>query len=387
MAESGLKQSLAKGSYNSTAGSNPVLSFSIIFIKQVLMKIYLVGGAVRDKLLGLPVTDRDWVVVGTTAQTMKSQGYISVLAKQFPIFLHPITHEEYALARKEYKSGHGYMGFKCYFEPTVTLEEDLFRRDFTINSIAQDIEGNYIDPYHGIKDIKAKIIRHTSINFAQDPLRILRGARLYAKLAPLGFTIHPDTLELMRSIVDELVYISKERLGMEIHKIHSYSTAELFFQTLEQVGALDIILTMLKGKHFPTGNPNYYIYLANLVLPLDISMRTKLLKEIRVSNHIKSLVMQVCTWLDLVSIQDQDLFIRHLLQSGLPLKHEAQWNKLYLVLCEYTKSNLQAWQDLISIIKDIDLSASLCPKTIYNLAVEQAVKKLWVELRITSARK
>lgn len=165
------------------------------------MKIYLVGGAVRDQLLNLPVKDRDWVVVGATPETLLQQGYQQV-GKDFPVFLHPDTHEEYALARTERKSGSGYTGFTCYAAPDVTLEDDLQRRDLTINAIAYSAKGEYIDPYHGIDDIHAKLLRHVSDAFSEDPLRVLRVARFAARFAPLGFTIAPETMSLMKEMTN-----------------------------------------------------------------------------------------------------------------------------------------------------------------------------------------
>ena len=161
------------------------------------LQIYCVGGAVRDRLLGLPVQDQDWVVVGATPEDMVSRGYRPV-GKDFPVFLHPDTHEEYALARTERKTAPGYKGFVIHAAPDVTLEQDLLRRDFTINAIAQDAEGRLIDPCGGEADLRARILRHVSPAFNEDPVRILRAARFVARF---GFSIAPETLELMRTMV------------------------------------------------------------------------------------------------------------------------------------------------------------------------------------------
>lgn len=163
------------------------------------MKIYLVGGAVRDALLGLPVKDKDWVVVGATPQEMLDAGYQQV-GRDFPVFLHPQTHEEYALARTERKSGSGYTGFTCYAAPDVTLEADLQRRDLTINALARDDDGQIIDPYHGRRDLEARLLRHVSPAFGEDPLRVLRVARFAARYAHLSFRIADETLALMREM-------------------------------------------------------------------------------------------------------------------------------------------------------------------------------------------
>ena len=207
------------------------------------MKIYLVGGAVRDQLLQLPVHDRDWVVVGSTPQAMLQSGYQSV-GKDFPVFLHPQTKEEYALARTERKTGVGYTGFDCYFAQDVTLEEDLMRRDLTINAIAQDQDGNLYDPYHGAQDILDRKLRHVSQAFVEDPLRVLRVARFAAKLHHLGFTVATETLELMRKIAQsgELNHLTPERVWQEWHKSLTTPYPEKFLEVLHECGALAIVL-------------------------------------------------------------------------------------------------------------------------------------------------
>ncbi|MDM3842332.1 multifunctional CCA addition/repair protein [Proteus mirabilis] len=206
------------------------------------MKIYLVGGAVRDQLLNLPVKDRDWVVVGATPETLLQQGYQQV-GKDFPVFLHPDTHEEYALARTERKSGSGYTGFTCYAAPDVTLEDDLQRRDLTINAIAYSAKGEYIDPYHGIDDIHAKLLRHVSNAFSEDPLRVLRVARFAARFAPLGFTIAPETMSLMQEMTNsgELNALTAERVWKETEKALHSQAPQVYFEILHQCGALKIL--------------------------------------------------------------------------------------------------------------------------------------------------
>jgi len=206
------------------------------------VKIYLVGGAVRDQLLNLPVKDRDWVVVGATPETLLQQGYQQV-GKDFPVFLHPDTHEEYALARTERKSGSGYTGFTCYAAPDVTLEDDLQRRDLTINAIAYSAKGEYIDPYHGIDDIHAKLLRHVSDAFSEDPLRVLRVARFAARFAPLGFTIAPETMSLMQEMTNsgELNALTAERVWKETEKALHSQAPQVYFEILHQCGALKIL--------------------------------------------------------------------------------------------------------------------------------------------------
>jgi tRNA nucleotidyltransferase (CCA-adding enzyme) len=203
------------------------------------MKIYLVGGAVRDKLLNRSVTERDWVVVGATPQQMQQLGYKPV-GKDFPVFLHPQTKEEYALARTERKTGQGYHGFSCYYAPDVTLEEDLKRRDLTINAMAEDQSGRLIDPYGGMNDLRQKKLRHVSDAFIEDPLRVLRVARFAARYHQLGFTIAEETLSLMRQLADsgELNHLTPERIWKETEKALTETSPQVYFDVLHQTGAL-----------------------------------------------------------------------------------------------------------------------------------------------------
>ncbi|RZZ81339.1 multifunctional CCA addition/repair protein [Pseudoxanthomonas winnipegensis] len=207
------------------------------------MKTYLVGGAVRDALLGLPPGDRDWVVVGATQAQMEAQGFRAV-GRDFPVFLHPDTQEEYALARTERKSGRGYRGFVVDADPGVTLEEDLGRRDFTLNAIARDADGALVDPYHGVDDIEARMLRHVGPAFVEDPLRVLRAARFMARLAPLGFRVAPETLALMRQVADsgELDALVPERVWQELRKALASPRPSAFLRTLHEAGALAHVL-------------------------------------------------------------------------------------------------------------------------------------------------
>lgn len=207
------------------------------------MEIYLVGGAVRDELLGYPVIERDWVVVGARPQELLDQGYQQV-GKDFPVFLHPKTKEEYALARLERKQGHGYTGFAVDCDPTVTLEEDLLRRDLTVNAIARSADGELIDPYGGQRDIDARVLRHVSNAFVEDPLRVLRTARFAARYAHLGFTVAPETVALMASIVraGELEHLPKERIWVEMEKALGERDADVFISVLRDCGALNKLL-------------------------------------------------------------------------------------------------------------------------------------------------
>lgn len=205
------------------------------------MKIYLVGGAVRDQLLGLPVKERDWVVVGATPEALLKQGFQPV-GKDFPVFLHPDTHEEYALARTERKVAKGYKGFTFHSTPDVTLEEDLKRRDLTVNAIAQNDDGTLIDPHHGQEDLKKKVLKHISDAFAEDPVRILRVARFAAKLP--AFTVHSDTNQLMGNMVDngEVDALVPERVWQELSRALTQPAPERFFEVLTNCNAIHKIL-------------------------------------------------------------------------------------------------------------------------------------------------
>lgn len=218
------------------------------------MQIYLVGGAVRDSLLDYPIYDRDWVVVGATPAQMLEQGFQPV-GKDFPVFIHPDSGEEYALARTERKSGKGYTGFQYHASPDVTLEEDLIRRDLTINAMAMDHQGNIIDPYQGQRDLQQKLLRHVSPAFAEDPLRVLRVARFLARYAPLGFSVAPETLTLMQqlSASDELEHLSAERVWQEFQRALGETAPQQFLLTLKQANALTVLfpelLTAVNDPH------------------------------------------------------------------------------------------------------------------------------------------
>ncbi|MGF1548043.1 MAG: multifunctional CCA addition/repair protein [Thiotrichales bacterium] len=206
------------------------------------MKIYLVGGAIRDQLLGRPVNERDWVVVGATPSEMLALGYRQV-GKDFPVFLHPHTHEEYALARTERKTAPGYHGFTVHAAPEVTLREDLQRRDLTINALAQDENGQTIDFYGGLADLERRVLRHVSPAFAEDPVRILRTARFAARYAPLGFTLAPETRELMRQMASagEADALVPERVWQELQRALEEPAPAEFFRVLRACGALAVI--------------------------------------------------------------------------------------------------------------------------------------------------
>lgn len=207
-----------------------------------IKQTYLVGGAVRDKLLGHPYHEHDWVVVGATPAEMEAEGFLLV-GKDFPVFLHPETKEEYALARAERKVAKGYRGFEISADPSITLEEDLRRRDLTINAIAEDENGALFDPYNGVADLEQRILRHVSDAFIEDPVRVLRLARFYARYAPYGFTIAEETKALVQTMIanGELEALTPERVFQELNKALSEAEPQQFFYALREVGALKIL--------------------------------------------------------------------------------------------------------------------------------------------------
>ncbi|TGN40474.1 multifunctional CCA tRNA nucleotidyl transferase/2'3'-cyclic phosphodiesterase/2'nucleotidase/phosphatase [Marinobacter confluentis] len=210
------------------------------------MEIYLVGGAVRDELLELPVKDRDWVVTGATPDEMLKQGYKQVGA-DFPVFLHPTTHEEYALARTERKNGQGYHGFTVYSAPDVTLEDDLKRRDLTINAMARATDGTLVDPFHGREDLESRQLRHVSDAFNEDPLRILRTARFAARLEPMGFRVCDQTMALMIAMAEagEVDHLVPERVWQEVQRALHEKEPGIFFTVLRDCGALESLIPEL----------------------------------------------------------------------------------------------------------------------------------------------
>ena len=223
------------------------------------MQVYLVGGAVRDRLLGVAVRERDWVVVGATPQELERAGYLPV-GREFPVFLHPETHEEYALARLERKVAPGYRGFTTQASPEVTLEEDLRRRDLTINAMAESPGGEIIDPYGGQADLAARVLRHVSDAFVEDPVRILRVARFAARYAGLGFRVADETLQLMRRMTEagEAAALVAERAWQETERALGESRPEVFFETLRACGALAVIFPEIDALHGVPQPPRWH---------------------------------------------------------------------------------------------------------------------------------
>lgn len=326
------------------------------------MEIYLVGGAVRDRLLGLPVNERDWVVVGATLEEMLQQGYQPV-GKDFPVFLHPETKEEYALARTERKTSKGYKGFKIYAAPDVTLEEDLKRRDLTINAIAEDKNGNIIDPFHGQQDLHDKILRHVSPAFAEDPLRILRVARFAAKLP--DFTLDPQTLQFMQDIVyaGEVEALTPERVFKEIERALNEKAPQRFFEILQACGAFSHLFPMLKNidvKHLRDSEA--FSAPAKLALALssnDLTATQKLISTYRLPNDYADLLKLTITQLASLKnldAQDPQQLLQFILQTDA-LRRRERFQQLLNILKQLQPDQaptLAKLEQALEIIRNVD---------------------------------
>lgn len=262
------------------------------------MKTYLVGGAVRDKLLGFPVKERDYVVVGATPTEMIKLGFKSV-GKDFPVFLEPKTKEEYALARTERKVGRGYTGFEFNTSPDVTLKEDLMRRDLTINAMAEDTEGNLIDYYSGKEDLENRILRHVSPAFAEDPVRILRVARFAARYAQFGFTVAPETIQLMQQMVDngEVDALVPERVWKELERALGEKNPEVFFQVLADCEALSTLFPEIANmsglKKAVAQSEDTIIRFAVLVSDLSKSSIEQMCERYRIPTSYRELALNL----------------------------------------------------------------------------------------------
>lgn len=291
------------------------------------LEVYRVGGAVRDALLGWPVYDNDWVVVGATPDDMRRRGFKPV-GRDFPVFLHPDSAEEYALARTERKSGHGYSGFEVYASPDVTLEEDLLRRDLTVNAIAQGMDGSLVDPFDGQGDIEKRVLRHISQAFSEDPLRVLRTARFLARYAPLGFSIAPETLALMSVVSDsgELEHLAAERVWVETEKALGEPSPEVYFTTLAECRALVVWFPELTDKALFQGLvafeytpqagqvPLAHWRYALLVSALDEAAREALAKRLRLPNAVARLARHVALSLAMLQAPLEAATVLHWLE-------------------------------------------------------------------------
>jgi tRNA nucleotidyltransferase (CCA-adding enzyme) len=345
-------------------------------------QVYLVGGAVRDALLGLPVIDHDWVVTGATPEQLEQQGYQQV-GKQFPVFLHPKSKEEYALARKEKKQGQGYTGFICDFSSDISLEEDLERRDLTINAIAQDKDGSLIDPFHGQQDLLDRVLRHVSDAFIEDPLRVLRVARFAARFYHFGFTIAPETILLMQTISasGELSSLSAERVWKELEKALNTRHANVFFSVLKEANALDKLfpeliweeeqeLTESLSQTNITPAQRWAILCKNTAL----AELTQLHRRVRCPNQFKILAEQTRSFLENQRIPMDSVSWENWLVCVNAIKKPQPFTLLIEILSRLTDSKVDDWQQLRNAIAVIN-AAGLIKQGLSGAELGQALKK------------
>ena len=331
------------------------------------MKVFLVGGAVRDSLLKMPFYEKDWVVVGATKEELIEKGYKQV-GKDFPVFLHPETKEEYALARKERKTGSGHKAFSFEFDKNISLEEDLERRDITINAIAQDNEGSFIDPFNGQEDLKNKIIRRVSDAFKEDPLRVLRVARFAAKLNGRGFKIDEDTMIEIQKITDsgELTTLSRERIWMETHKALTTDNPEVYFKLIEECGALSQICpvsqlnTSYLSKVIKTQtdpSTRWACLVASNALLKDINNSFNVPKEYKETSEICSLII---AFKKLDSINAKDII--ELADKTDIYRKEDRFLRAEKIsnFCIDNNSNQNLnWDEIVKLINDVKASSDL----------------------------
>jgi tRNA nucleotidyltransferase (CCA-adding enzyme) len=361
-------------------------------------KTYLVGGAVRDSLLGLAVKERDYVVVGSTPEALIALGYTQV-GKDFPVFLHPKSKAEYALARTERKAGKGYKGFQVHATPEVTLEDDLLRRDLTINAIAQAPDGQLIDPYGGQQDLQAKLLRHVSQAFSEDPLRVLRAARFAAHLHHLGFTIAPETKALLVIISNsgELATLAKERIWQETQKALSSQSPWVYFEVLETCGALQELMPVLAElvcrkpqalstlKTISAATTSTDLRLTALLYQLNKPQIEDLAAQIKLPNIPKALALATSNHQrQLRAYTELDALQKYLLLSSLGLMRHTDSLDPLLTLCQaitHTQEPLFGWHSPKQHILD-DLArihrvkpATLIAQGLTGKALGEALKK------------
>lgn len=322
------------------------------------MQVYLVGGAVRDSLLGHPYQEKDYVVVGATPEHMLAQGFQPV-GKDFPVFLHPKTKEEYALARTERKSGKGYHGFQFFTDTTVSLEEDLIRRDLTINAIAMDQDGKIYDPYGGQTDLENKTLRHVSEAFAEDPLRVLRVARFAARYSSYGFHIASETLQLMQTMAEsgELDVLTPERVWKETSRALLEDHADIYFQTLRDCGALKHLFPEIDALFGVPQRPEYHP-------EVDCGIHTLMsLQQACKSNYSLDVRFAVLVHDLGKALTPIDELPRHIM-------HEERGVKPVTELCERLKVPTQTRQLALSVCKEhlkCHQIMSLKPGTVWRL--------------------
>ena len=350
-------------------------------------QVYLVGGAVRDALLELPVIDHDWVVTGATPEQLEEKGFQQV-GKQFPVFLHPKSKEEYALARKEKKQGEGYTGFSCDFSPDISLEEDLERRDLTINAIAQDQDGSLIDPFNGQADLLNRVFRHVSDAFVEDPLRVLRVARFAARFHHFGFTIAAETMSLMQTISasGELATLSAERIWKELEKALNTRHADVFFSVLKEANALETLF-----PEFIWEDSNQVLIdtinqieltpaqrWAILCKDTSLAQLTQLHQRIRCPNQFKILAEQTRSFLENQCIPMNSVAWENWLTSVNAIKKPQPFVLLIEVLSRLTNSKVEHWQLLRNTTAAIN-AAGLIKQGLSGVELGQALKKVRAE--------
>ena len=340
---------------------------------------YLVGGAVRDGLLGLTVKERDYVVVGSTPEALVALGYTQV-GKDFPVFLHPKSKQEYALARTERKAGQGHKGFQVHATIDVTLEDDLLRRDLTINAIAQAPDGQLIDPYGGQRDLQAKLIRHVSEAFSEDPLRVLRAARFAAHLNHLGFSIATETKALLVTITHsgELATLAKERIWQETHKALHSQSPWVYFEVLEACGALQELMPSVAEllsrrpqalntlKLLSESNTSTEVRLTGLLYQLNKPQIEDLAAQIKIPNAPKALALATSNHQrQLRAYTELDAAQKHLLLSNLGLIRHTELLDDLLSLCQaitQSQEPLFGWQSPKQhIVNDLENIHSVNP--------------------------
>lgn len=354
------------------------------------MKIYLVGGAVRDQLLGRPIKERDWVVVGASPEELLALGYQPV-GKDFPVFLHPETHEEYALARTERKTKKGYHGFEFHAAPDVSLEDDLLRRDLTINAMAQDEDGSIIDPYGGQEDLNKKLLRHVSPAFKEDPVRILRIARFAAKLN--DFRVHPDTNKFMQEMVrnGEVDALVAERVWQELQRALDETEPKRFFEVLNDCDALETLFpeidlngpaieSFIRACESDTTGP---IRLATLLHTTTFEQAKAFISRYRLPREYSELILLLIEWLPVYinchTTEPSELL--HLLRRVDALRRPERF-QLFLQACDACAPDQHACAELLEQAVHAIANVDITPLQENNLQGKDfadALKKLHIE--------
>ncbi|MCO4785499.1 MAG: tRNA nucleotidyltransferase [Marinomonas atlantica] len=346
----------------------------------MLHTVYLVGGAVRDELLGLPVKDKDWVVTGAKPEQMLTQGYQQV-GKQFPVFLHPDTKEEYALARKERKQGIGYTGFVCDFAPDIRLEEDLERRDLTINAIAKSDDGTLIDPFNGQHDIAKRTLRHVSDAFIEDPLRVLRVARFMARFAEFDFQIAAETKALMKAIADsgELSSLTPERVWRETENALNSPHAHVYFDVLKEVGALnDLFPSMVYHTQTLSTQWDKHSRWSLITADTPIISLSELNAHLRAPNQFCWYSQQARAFIEANTLPLSASTWESWLASVSAVKKPQPFEKLAQVLAHLTQTDATYWLELRSNIAKINAQV-LIKQGFSGAELGQALKQTRVE--------